>query len=75
MQFELWARKRPVNGTGFPYEQICVFNDEQNKYYMLDKLDREIYMEGMVIRTEWQQEPRCVLYVEFEKPLTKRKVR
>jgi len=75
MQFELWAKRRPVDGRGFQYEHIETFNDENQKYYMLDKLDREIFMEGMVLKTEWQQPPSCVMYVEFEKPLVLRKIR
>lgn len=67
MQFELWAKKRPVDGIGFPYEHIETFMDEVQKYYMIGKLDRDVYQEAMVVRTEWQQEPSCVMYVEFPK--------
>lgn len=72
MQYELWGKKRPVNGVGSQFEKIEVFNDECNKYYVMSKLDTEIYKEGLVIQTEWQQEPRVVLYQEFDLPYTKR---
>lgn len=64
---ELWARKRPVEGRGYPYEYITSFYDENNIYYMVDTLDKEIYQECMVIR-----EQTCLLYKELDKP--KRKV-
>ena len=60
--FELWARKRPVNGVGSPFQWICNFDYEPNKFYMIDQLDREIYQEAMVVEGE-----RLVLYREFPK--------
>jgi hypothetical protein len=71
MQYELWARKRPIEGQGFPYERLAIFYDESNKYYMLDTIDKNTYQEGMILRTEYQEEPNCVLYVEFDKPFIK----
>lgn len=69
MQFELWARRRDNSR----YELIEVFYNEEQKYYMLDKLDKEIFKEGIVLRTEWQQAPSCVLYEEFDRHYVKRK--
>jgi hypothetical protein len=66
--FELWARKRPVDGVGYPYEFIFSFNDESYKYTALDMLDRDIYQEAMVVRGN-----DCIMYVELEKPYTKRR--
>lgn len=66
--FELWARKRPVDGVGYPYEFIFNFNDESYKYTALDMLDRDIYQEAMVVRGN-----DCIMYVELEKPYTKRR--
>ena len=68
--FELWGRKRVVNGVGFPYEFIFSFDDESYKYTALDTLDRNIYQEAMVVRGN-----DCVMYVELQKPYVKRKVR
>ena len=65
--FELWAKKRPVDGRGFPYEWICNFENEQAKYYIIDQLDRDKYMEAMVLEGN-----RLLLYREFEKPYTRR---
>ena len=68
--FELWARKRAVNGVGSPYEFIFDFYDESYKYSALDTLDKNIYQEAMVVRGN-----DCIMYVELEKPYMKRKVR
>lgn len=66
--FELWARKRVINGKGYPYEFIFNFENEDYKYTAIDTLDRNIYCEAMIT-----QYGRCVLYREFEKPLVYRK--
>lgn len=66
--FELWARKRAVNGVGYPYEFIFNFDNEEYKYSALDTLDKEIYQEAMVVKDN-----SCVMYVEWEKPFVKRK--
>lgn len=68
--YELWARKRVVNGVGSPYEFIFSFDNEEYKYTALDTLDREIFQEAMVVK-----ENSCIMYAEWEKPLVKRKVR
>ena len=67
---ELWARRRAVNGVGFPYEFIFDFYDESYKYSALDTLDRNIYQEAMIVRGN-----DCIMYVELQKPYVKRKVR
>ena len=61
--YELWAKKRPIEGRGSPYEFITSFEREEQKYYITDQLDRSIYMECMVISGE-----QCVFYRELEKP-------
>ena len=66
--FELWARKRPIDGVGYPYEFIFSFNDENYKYTALDMLDRDVYQEAMVVRGN-----DCIMYVELEKPYIKRR--
>ena len=68
--FELWARKRPIDGKGFPYEFIFNFNDESYKYTAIDTLDRSIYQEALIVRSV---DHSCVMYSEFEKPMVLRK--
>ena len=65
--FELWARKRAVNGVGFPYEHIFNFDNESYKYTALNTLDKNIYQEAMVTSGN-----DCLMYVELEKPMTKK---
>ena len=66
---ELWARKR-TDIKGYPYEYILNFHDENYKYTAIDKLDKSIYQEAMIIKNE-----KCIMYVEFEKSKVKRKER
>ena len=61
--YELWAKRRPIEGKGYPYEFIFSFDNEEYKYTAIDKLDRSIYEEAMVVRDN-----ACILYEEFEKP-------
>ena len=68
--YELWARKRPVDGKGFPFEWIFNFDNEQYKFTALDTLDRDIYQEALIIKDN-----SCIMSVEWEKPFVKKKVR
>ena len=68
--FELWARKRAVNGVGSPYELIFNFDNESYKYTALDTLDGSIYQEAMITSGN-----DCLMYVELQKPNVKRKTR
>ncbi len=64
--FELWAKKRPINGVRDTYHKILEFENEQAKYYMMDKIDRDKYQEAMI--TEGN---RLVMYREFEEKHTR----
>lgn len=66
--YELWAKKRPVQGKGSPYEFITSFYNLDRRFYLTDQLDRSIYQECMVVRDNI-----CVFYREFEKPLVLKK--
>ena len=68
--YELWARKRLIDGRGFPYEFIFSFDNEDYKYTAIDKLDTSVYQEAMVVRNN-----DCILYVEFEKPYVLRRIK
>ena len=65
--FELWARRRKVNGIGSSYEFIFDFDNESYKYNALDTLDKSIYQEAMITSGN-----DCIMYVELEKPMTKK---
>lgn len=65
---ELWARKRPIEGRGQPYEFIFNFEDERYSYTAIDTLDKNIYQECMIIDNN-----ECIMYVELEKPFVKKR--
>ena len=64
--YELWARKYKTKSTGYNFEHIMDFYNEEYKYTALDTLDKSVYQEAMVV-----EQNHCILYVEFEKPLVK----
>lgn len=59
--FELLAKKRVIDGVGDTYHKILEFEREEQKYYMMDKIDREEYQEAMIMECN-----RLVMYREFE---------
>ena len=65
---QLWARKRPIEGRGQPYEFIFEFNEPNYSYTAIDTLDKNIYQECMIIDNN-----ECIMYVELEKPYVKRR--
>lgn len=66
---ELWARKRPIEGRGQPYEFIFSFEDERYSHTAIGTLDRNVYQECMVVGNDNQ----CIMYVELEKPFVKKR--
>lgn len=62
MQYELWARNRETK----VYEWLQTFFEESQFYFMLDQVDSTYYSEAMIIGREWQQQPRCLLYVDLK---------
>ena len=68
--FELYARKRAVNGVGSPYEHIFNFDNEDYCYTALDTLDRNIYQEAMITKDN-----ACIMFVEFQKPMPKKMIK
>ena len=63
--YQLWAKKRLIEGVGSPYEFITSFEREEQKYYITDQLDRNIYEECMIVKDN-----RCIFYREFDLPYT-----
>lgn len=64
---EMWARKRPIDGKGFPYELIMKFDNENYKFIAIDSLDKEVYQEAMIT-----YENECIMFIEFEKSKVKK---
>ena len=64
--YNLYARKREQPN----FEYINTFENVNQKYSMIDELDKEIYKEAIVV-----SENGCEMYVEFpEKEKTLKKV-
>lgn len=59
--FELLAKKRVIDGVGDTYHKILEFEREEQKYYMMDKIDRDKYQEAIIMEGN-----RLVMYREFE---------
>lgn len=69
--FELWARKRPVDGMNKQFELIITFDDYNYRFTALDFIDRNIYQEALIVN----EEQRCIMYVEFEEVLKRKRSR
>ena len=63
MRYELWGRSRETK----VYEFIDSFEDEKQKFFMLDKVDKEVYYEAMITMTNFNKMPVCIMYKEFDK--------
>ena len=63
--YELWAKKRPVQKKGSPYEYITSFSNIEQRFSITERLDKNIYQECMIIKNNV-----CVFYREFEIPYT-----
>jgi hypothetical protein len=68
--YQLWARRRPIEGKGFPFEYITSFSNIDQRFYITDQLNREIYQECLVVTKD-----SCVFYREFDKPMVLKKVK
>lgn len=63
--FELWARKRPVDGINKQFELIITFDDYNYRFTALNFVDSTIYKEALIVN----EEQHCIMYVEFEEGL------
>lgn len=55
MKYQVLGHKRRLQSNDKPYEVVCEFDDLVQLYYMMDKVDRRIYDEVLVIDTEANQ--------------------
>lgn len=55
MKYQVLGHKRRLQSNDKPYEVVCEFDDLVQLYYMMDKVDRRIYDEVLVIDTETNQ--------------------
>lgn len=52
MKYQVLGHKRRLQNTDKPYEVICEFDNLEQLYYMMDKVNKRIYNEVLVIDTE-----------------------
>lgn len=72
MKYQVLGHKRRLQKGDKPYEVICEFDNLEQLYYMMDKVNRNIYNEVLVIDTYTNE---LVASRELERPLAKKKRR
>lgn len=69
MKYQVLGYKRRLQKGDRPYDLICEFDDLVQLYYMMDKVNRNIYDEVLVIDTYTNE---LVASRELEKSLVRR---
>ena len=69
MKYQVLGYKRRLQKGDRPYDLICEFDDLVQLYYMMDKVDKRIYDEVLVIDTYTNE---LMASREFEKTLVRR---
>lgn len=69
MKYQVLGHKRRLQKGDKPYEVICEFDNLEQLFYMMDKVDRRKYDEVLVIDTYTNE---AVASRELEKPLVRR---
>lgn len=72
MKYQVLGHKRKIQVNQKPYDVVCEFNGLVQLYYMMDKVDKNIYDEILVIDTYTNE---VVASRELPKPNTKIKKR
>lgn len=72
MKYQVLGHRRRLQKGDKPYEVISEFDSLEQLYYMMDKVNRNIYNEVLVIDTYTNE---LVASRELEKPLAKKKRR
>lgn len=78
MPYELWARKRPIDGKGHKYEFVTSFMEEYLAQTKMDTLDRNVWQEAMVVkRAKKEIDNDIIMFREFDRPYqyTKKRTR
>lgn len=70
MKNQVLGHRRRLQGNDKPYEVICEFDNLEQLYYMMDKVNRNIYDEVLVIDTETN---RLVASRELEREYTRKR--
>lgn len=51
MKYQVLGHKRKLQNNDKPYDIVCEFDDMQQLFYMMDKVNRNIYDSILVIDT------------------------
>ena len=51
MKYQVLGHRRKIQKGDRPYDVVCEFDDLVQLYYMMDKVDKRIYDEVLVIDT------------------------
>ena len=70
MKYQVLGHKRRLQKGDRPYDVICHFNDMQQLFYMMDKVEARLYDEVLVIDTETNK---LVASRDLEEPLIKKR--
>lgn len=72
MKYQVLGHRRKLQKGDRPYEVVAEFDNLEQLYFMMDKVDRRIYDEVLVIDTYTN---RLVVSRELEEPYIKRRKR
>ena len=72
MTYQVLGHRRRLQNNNKPYELICEFDDLVQLYYMMNKVDRRIYNEVLVIDTYTNE---LIASRDLSEPMIKKKVK
>lgn len=70
MKYQVLGHRRRIQKGDRPYDVICEFDDMQQLFYMMDKVNSRTYDEVLVIDTETNK---LVASRDLEEPLIKKR--
>lgn len=74
MKYQVLGHKRRIQNNDKPYEVVCEFDNLEQLFYMMDKANRRIYKDVLVIDT-YTNEIVASRELELYEPMLKKKVR
>ena len=72
MRYQVLGHRRRIVKKQKPYEEVCEFDSLEQLYYMMDKVNKHIYDEVLVIDTETNG---VIASREIPEPIIKKKVK
>lgn len=72
MKYQVLGHRRKIQKGDIPYELICEFENTEQLYYMMDKVDAELYDSLLVIDTYTNE---LIASRDLQKQHIKKKIR